>query len=784
MPKVSIIIPFNNVENYIDECLRSVIAQTLEDIEIIMVNDASEDKSAQIVKNYMAKDNRIKLIEIPTRQGQGYARNRAIEIAKGEYIGFVDSDDIIAPDMFEQLYNTAVEYCTEITMCMAHEFDDVTKERIESDYYSLTPLKGFADSIFSAEDTKEQILDINVALWNKLSNALYLKSTRAKFPEGYIYEDLPFFYFSYLPASRIKIIWKDFYAYRVNRRTSTMRQMNNRVLDRIPMVSLTYDKVKNTPYLDSEKKKIQGWIINDLFHRYTLLKENCHREFFFGMKKVFESLEIENLEDEYWKSVYHFKGYKLVMNSTFEEFNQKVFNEYLDIHEVEDRLLSQITPKDELDNRFSNIYTDINKNYKYTEKIVNEAKRSILKNSEQNINLLTEKITASNDWLKQEITNGIDYSNVQTDEKISNVYEEITKNYEYTNNIRDDINQTIQAHQNEITNIYEKIALENQANQNYFISIKDDVYTYINQRTDETIEYQNKIKDDVYTYINQKNDETIEYQNNVKDDLYTYIDQRADETVEYQNKTKDDLYAYINQKTNETVEYQNKTKEDLYIFINQKSDEISANLNQTKDDIYSYINKTSDEIKTNLNQTKDKVYSYIDHQYEKAENNASEKVNQLETKLNEEIKNSSKIINNEINLRVGEVYAYTNSELAKAFKQLNENSHDFDKKLNYTSGEIYKLLNERKSEDEALKELLNQKADTQILTEVQNNWEYSQNKFINELRDEFENKLNKQRIKYENKLISMENKLKETEQVLLENKKNIFQKLWEKAKKR
>ncbi len=613
MPKVSIIIPFNNVENYIDECLRSVVAQTLEDIEIIMVNDASEDKSAQIVKDYMAKDERIKLIEIPTRQGQGYARNRAIEIAKGEYIGFVDSDDIIAPDMFEQLYNTAVEYCTEITMCMAHEFDDITKERIESDYYSLTPLKGFADGIFSAEDTKDRILDINVALWNKLYNALYLKSTRAKFPEGYIYEDLPFFYFSYLPASRIKIVWKDFYAYRVNRRTSTMRQMNNRVLDRIPMVSLTYDKVKNTPYLDCEKKKIQGWIINDLFHRYTLLKENCHREFFFGMKKVFESLEIENLEDDYWKSVYHFKGYKLVMNSTFEEFNQKVFNEYLDIHEVEDRLLSQITPKDELDNRFSNVYSDINKNYKYTEKIVKD---------------------------------------LRVDKKISQVYEEITKNYEYTNNIRDDINQTIQSHQNEITNIYEKIAIESQGTLNY------------------------------------------------------------------------------------------------------------------------------------INQTKDDIYFYIDHQYEKAENSSAEKVNQLEARLNEKINDSSQTINNEINLRLSEIYTYTNSELAKTFKQLNENSSDFDKKLNYKSDEIYKLLNERKSENEALKELLNQKADSQTLTDVQNNLEYSQNKFINELRNEFENKLNDQRIKYENKLISMENKLKKTNQMLLESKKNIFQKLWEKAKKR
>ena len=139
---------------------------------------------------------------------------------------------------------------------------------------------------------------------------------------------------------------------------------------------------------------------------------------------------------------------------------------------------------------------------------------------------------------------------------------------------------------------------------------------------------------------------------------------------------------------------------------------------------------------------------------------------------------------NKINLRFGEVYAYTNSELAKIFKQLHENHYALNEKLNYKSDDIYKLLEERKSENELLNQTLNEKADLQLLTAVQNNLEYSQNKFINEIRGEFENKLNEQRIKYENKLISMENKLIETQQMFIESKKNIFQKLWEKAKKR
>ena len=73
-----------------------------------------------------------------------------------------------------------------------------------------------------------------------------------------------------------------------------MQQFNNKILDRLPMVSLTYEKMKQTPFLADMKQSLQAWIINDLFHRYTLLKEHYQKEFFFLMKKVNQNLEIEN----------------------------------------------------------------------------------------------------------------------------------------------------------------------------------------------------------------------------------------------------------------------------------------------------------------------------------------------------------------------------------------------------------------------------------------------------------------------------------------------------------
>ncbi len=182
MPKVSVIIPFNNVENYIKECLDSVLNQTLTDIEVICVDDASDDGTLNIVKELANKDNRIRLIELSERKGQGYARNRAIEIATGDYIGFVDSDDFVKPEMFKLLYEKALENDNDIVMCQVSEYDDVTGQYIQSDYYSLAPLYSFADRMFSAEDTKQVILDINVALWNKIYRRSYLEEIGEKFP--------------------------------------------------------------------------------------------------------------------------------------------------------------------------------------------------------------------------------------------------------------------------------------------------------------------------------------------------------------------------------------------------------------------------------------------------------------------------------------------------------------------------------------------------------------------------------------------------------------------------
>ena len=109
IPKVSIIIPVYNTEKYLKQCLDSVICQTLEDIEIICIDDCSTDSSLQILREYSQRDTRVKVFQNSMNQGLSYTRNIGIDNACGEYIQFVDSDDWVEPDTAEVLYRIAAD---------------------------------------------------------------------------------------------------------------------------------------------------------------------------------------------------------------------------------------------------------------------------------------------------------------------------------------------------------------------------------------------------------------------------------------------------------------------------------------------------------------------------------------------------------------------------------------------------------------------------------------------------------------------------------------------------
>lgn len=343
--KVSIIMPLFNLELHVAIAIKSVLNQTLKEIELICIDDGSTDYTLNIVKEYAQKDKRIKIINYKDTKGQAYARNRGIEIAKGKYIGFVDGDDWVETSMFEKLYNAAEKNRTDITFCASALYDEQTGKTIwDNNYYNLCLIsKEFDNRVFTHEETKNLLLgSLNVALWNKIYRKDFLKKNKIKFPEYYIYEDMPFFYETWFKAKRICLIRDCCYYYRINRRTSTMSRLENKVLDRVDMVSLTYELFKQLPYFEEMKTQVVIWIIEDIFHRFTLIEGRYRKEFFFLMKKLFKNLDLDGTDTEILEKSYYYKEYKNCVNLKFTDFLITLEDTYIRAKKRENQLLGMI----------------------------------------------------------------------------------------------------------------------------------------------------------------------------------------------------------------------------------------------------------------------------------------------------------------------------------------------------------------------------------------------------------------------------------------------------------
>ena len=182
---VSIIIPVYNTENYLKECLDSVVNQTLKEIEIICINDGSTDNSLKIMKSYAEKDDRIKIID-KKNEGQSVARNTGVKEAIGEYIAFVDSDDYIDQDAYEKLYRFAKKYGQDMVLCDVVRFNSIKKWRARLHRISIPKNK----LIISTNILKRPGLIYDTGPWNKLIKKSFWDEHEFTFLPGRLYEDL------------------------------------------------------------------------------------------------------------------------------------------------------------------------------------------------------------------------------------------------------------------------------------------------------------------------------------------------------------------------------------------------------------------------------------------------------------------------------------------------------------------------------------------------------------------------------------------------------------------
>ena len=203
---ISVIIPIYNVEKYLNKCIESVVNQTYKNIEIILVDDGSTDASSKMCDEWKTKDSRIEVIH-KENGGLSSARNAGIAIAKGDYIGYVDSDDWIAQDMYEVLYNLIKENKCQISICGIQRTDESSETSEEERIIK-----------YSQKEYIKKILKIgtqnsNQYAWNKLYDASIV--TNDIYPDGFTDEDVEGTFKALLKSDCIVETTRKCYYYRI-----------------------------------------------------------------------------------------------------------------------------------------------------------------------------------------------------------------------------------------------------------------------------------------------------------------------------------------------------------------------------------------------------------------------------------------------------------------------------------------------------------------------------------------------------------------------------------------
>ena len=226
--KVSVIIPVYNAEKFLRTCLDSVLNQTLEDYEVILINDGSTDSSPAIIGEYQEKyPDKVRSLTVDNG-GQGRAKNFGIDLSRGEYITNVDSDDRIAPDMLEKMFTAAVENDADVVVC---------------DFWRVVDGK----EIYEAAKLTDNPLSAVGQCWNKLFRRSLVGEIR--YPSGLWYEDSEFSGKLMISSRKTVFVHEALYYYNIGH-TSTMRnQVSGKNLDIIPVLEhiREYAKEKELP---------------------------------------------------------------------------------------------------------------------------------------------------------------------------------------------------------------------------------------------------------------------------------------------------------------------------------------------------------------------------------------------------------------------------------------------------------------------------------------------------------------------------------------------------------
>ena len=293
-PEISVIVPVYNVEEYLPQCLDSILSSTFGDLEVILVDDRGTDNSRTICEEYAAKDKRVKIVTNPHNMGLSASRNNGLDVACGKYISFIDSDDFIDTTMYEKLHTAIVRENVDMVGCNVWNYEDGKKSVIE--YLDVKE-----DTKTSYEKLADKIYASAFHVWRFLFKHEVLQDIRFDIIP---FEDSVFMLKLYPKLGDIYFLAEPLYFYRRRQNTLSV-QRHKRNFETLKFKDIVIESFNQNPKSELIRDGFWKWYTNNLTGFYALTPQELQGEF---AEKVRQMLPyshyqyfIDRIEERYEK---------------------------------------------------------------------------------------------------------------------------------------------------------------------------------------------------------------------------------------------------------------------------------------------------------------------------------------------------------------------------------------------------------------------------------------------------------------------------------------------------
>ncbi len=310
MSKISVIVPVYNMEKYLNKCLDSLVNQTFKDIEILVINDGSTDKSKKIIESYAKKYKNIKAYD-KENGGLSDARNYGLRKASGDYISFIDSDDYISLDMYEKMYDKAISKDYDMVVCdVNYIYENSDKTEIVSSH-----IKNDTTNI------KETMLSIYPVAWNKLFKKELFK-TGIEFKKGIWFEDVEFIYRMLPYIKSIGVVKEAMYQY-LQREGSISKSTDKRLYNYIENWNGIVEFYKEKGLFEEYHDEIEYSYVRYIYATFIKHASGFDKdEFNNAVKKAIQNVKREF--PKYRRNKYFYKSLKGIYLLLFNKFLAKI----------------------------------------------------------------------------------------------------------------------------------------------------------------------------------------------------------------------------------------------------------------------------------------------------------------------------------------------------------------------------------------------------------------------------------------------------------------------------